>query len=56
MNVSLISCIVATIIGSMVVTTQAMRRYDFDPLNEPTQTVDTGKYEYVVDDGEEKTG
>ena len=52
----LISCIVATIIGSMVVTTQAMRRYDFDPLNEPTQTVDTGKYEYVVDDGEEKKG
>ena len=40
----------------MVVATQAMRRYDFDPLNEPTQTSDTGKYEYVVDDGEEKKG
>ena len=31
--------------------------YDFDPLRAPTKTVDTGKYEYVIDtENEESKG
>ncbi len=54
----LISSIFSALVGSLVITSQALRRYDFNPLNEPTQAVDHGKYEYVIDDGdgEEKKG
>eukprot|EP00943_MAST-04B_sp_MAST-4B-sp1_P006430 g6430.t1 len=48
----LISSIFSALIGAFVITSQAFRRYDFDPLREPTQAVDLGKYEYVLDDGD----
>ena len=51
------SSIVSSLIGALVVTSQAFRRYDFDPLRAPTKTVDTGKYEYVIDtENEESKG
>ena len=51
------SSIVSSLIGALVVTSQAFRRYDFDPLQAPTKTVDTGKYEYVIDtENEESKG
>ncbi len=50
----LISSIFSALIGSFVITSQALRRYDFNPLNEPTQAVDQGKYEYVLDDDSEE--
>eukprot|EP00944_MAST-04C_sp_MAST-4C-sp1_P003606 g3606.t1 len=51
------SSIVSSLIGAFVVMSQAFRRYDFDPLQAPTKTVDTGKYEYVIDtENEESKG
>ena len=51
------SSIASSLIGAFVVMSQAFRRYDFDPLCAPTKTVDTGKYEYVIDtENEESKG